>query len=157
MDAENLEVEDDSFDVIYECGALHHLDLNKAYEELARVLRADGKMICIEALGHNFLVHRYRTRTPYLRTEWEVEHILRKKDIELARVFFGRVEILGFFHLASIAAVPFRNLPVFSSILSTLEVIDSLVLRLPILRWQAWQIVFELSCPKKGRRCIGAR
>jgi hypothetical protein len=88
--------------------------------------------------------------TPHLRTKWEAEHILRKKDIEMAKSYFNRVEILGVFHLATIAAVPFRNLPVFNPILTFLETVDNIFLKLPILKWQAWQVVFILSEPKKA-------
>jgi ubiquinone/menaquinone biosynthesis C-methylase UbiE len=149
MDAENTQFEDDCFDIIFEAGVLHHLELGSAYSELARLLRPNGHAICIEGLGHNPLIRHYRKKTPHLRTEWETEHILRKKDIEVASNYFHKVEILGFFHLVSIAAVPFRKLPVFNGILTVLETIDSLLLNLPILKWQAWQIVFVLSEPRK--------
>lgn len=150
MDAENMQLEDDSFDIAFESGVLHHLDLEAAYLELARVLRPDGSAICIEGLDHNPLIRYYRKKTPHLRTQWEVEHILRKKNVEMANNYFNKVEILGFFHLASIAAVPFRNVPLFNGILKVLEAVDSLLLKMPILKWQAWQIVFVLSEPKKN-------
>jgi hypothetical protein len=44
--------------------------------------------------------------------------------------------------------VPFRNTPLFNSILSILEKIDGMLLRLPILKWQAWQVIFVFSQPK---------
>jgi ubiquinone/menaquinone biosynthesis C-methylase UbiE len=148
MDAEALEFEDNSLDVITEYGALHHLNLNKAYSEMARVLKSDGQCICTEALGHNPIIHYYRKRTPQLRTDWEVDHILRKADIEKAYTYFTSVHILGFFHLATLAAVPFRNVPGFPFILSSLEMLDALLLKLPGIKWQAWQIVFVLSRPR---------
>lgn len=150
MDAEALKIEGGYFDVISEYGALHHLDLNKAYSEMARILKPDGRCICVEALGHNPIIHYYRTITPHLRTKWEAEHILRKQDIEMARNYFNKIEILGFFHLTTIAAVPFRNLPGFKMILNVLETVDSVLLKLPVLRWQAWQVVFVLSQPKNA-------
>lgn len=149
MDAEKLDFENETFDIISEYGTLHHLDLNKAYSEIARVLKTDGKAICVEALGHNKIIHLYRKLTPHLRTEWEAEHILRKKDIELARKFFNSVEIIGFFHLFTLGVVPFRNLPIFKFVLGILETIDNFFLKLPFLKWQAWQVVFVLSQPKK--------
>ena len=152
MDAENMQFEDDYFDIAFVAGVLHHLEPERAYSELARVLRPDGQAICAEGLGHNPLIHYYRKRTPHLRTEWELKHILRKNDIEMADNYFDKIEILGFFHLASIAAVPFRNLPVFNGILTMLEAVDSLLLNLPIIKWQAWQIVFVLSKPRKSHR-----
>jgi ubiquinone/menaquinone biosynthesis C-methylase UbiE len=148
MDAEALSFNDNFFDVITEYGVLHHLDLERAYFELSRVLRPNGKCICVETLGHNPIIHLYRKGTPHLRTKWEVEHILCKKDIEMAGGFFDNVEILGFFHLFTLAAVPFRNYPVFKAFLSLLEIIDSAILKFAFLKWQAWQVVFTLSEPK---------
>jgi len=149
MDAEALDFRDKTLDVVTEYGALHHVNLNKAYSEMARVLKPDGKAICVEALGHNKIIHLYRKLTPHLRTEWEAEHILRKKDIELARKYFNKIEIVGFFHLFTLGAVPFRNLPGFNTILRILEILDTVLLKMPIIKWQAWQVVYVLSKPKK--------
>lgn len=150
MDAESLTLDDNSVDVITEYGALHHLDLAKAYGEMSRVLRgAQGRALCVEALGHNPIIHMYRKLTPHLRTAWEVDHILKKNNIEAARQFFWSVRIIGFFHLASLAAVPFRNTSVFDSLLAALEKIDAVLLKMPGVRWWAWCVVFELSEPRK--------
>lgn len=151
-DAEATDFEDSFFDVIIVNGVLHHLDLDKAYAELARILKPTGAVICTEALRHNVAIHLYRKLTPKLRSEWEVAHILGKPEIEQARRAFRGVEVGGFFHLASLAAVPFRNLPGFGVLLRGLEAIDAVLLKLPGLRWQAWMAVFILSKPKKGAR-----
>jgi len=148
MDAENLKFDDNYFDVILCCGVLHHLNLKNAYPELARVLKPDGEVICDEPLIYNPIFQLYRKMTPHLRTKWEAEHILSKKDIELAKKYFNRVES-NFFHLATLLAVPFRNFPGFNFILGILEKIDSILLKLPFLKWWAWQIIFVLSHPKK--------
>lgn len=150
MDAENMKFDNDTFDIVHEAGVLHHLNLERAYSEIARVLKPDGECICTEALGHNPIIHYYRRRTLHMRTEWEVEHILRKKDIDKARTFFNKVKILGFFHLAAISAVPFRNLPLFNTMLSVLDAVDKVLLILPLLKWQAWQVIFMLSEPNKN-------
>lgn len=149
MDAEALKFDNDSFDIIAEYGALHHVSLEKAYSELARVLKPDGKCIIAEVLGHNPIIHYYRKKTPSLRTEWEVANIFRKKNIEMAKDYFSEVKIIGFFHLATLGAVPFRNLKAFNAILGSLEALDSVLLKLPVLKWQAWQVIFELSKPKR--------
>jgi len=149
MDAETLKFPDNSFDVITEYGALHHLDLRKAYPELARVLHPGGKCICTEALGHNPVIQYYRKRTPHLRTKWEVEHLLHKREIEMAKKYFKKVQILEFFHLAVLIAVPFRNTLLFNPLLKMLEGLDYILLKLPVLKWQAWQIIFILSEPKE--------
>lgn len=149
MDAENLKFSNDYFDLIICAGVLHHLDIKKAYQELARVLKPGGKIICGEPLVYNPVFQLYRKLTPHLRTPWETEHILSRKDIQLAENYFGDIET-RFFHLATLLAVPFRNIPfIFNPFLSLLEFIDSILLRLPLLRWWAWQIVFILSESKK--------
>ena len=150
MGAEAMEFEDNYFDIIICSGVLHHLNIEKAYLELARVLNPGGECICVEPLGYNPLIQLYRKRTPHLRTKWETEHILRKEDIEIAKNCFNKVEILSFFHLATIAAVPFRDLPGSTAMLSLLETVDNVLLRLPYLKWQAWQVVFALSQPNKN-------
>lgn len=145
MDAESLQFDNDYFDIICESGVLHHLNLQNAYSELARVLKPDGEVIC----AHNPVIHLYRKMTPHLRTKWEAEHILRKKDLEMAKRYFGKIET-RFFHLAALGAVLFRNLPGFDTILAMLEAVDSVLLQLPFLKWQAWQVVFVLSQPNKS-------
>ena len=149
MDAEQMQFPDSSFDVVYERGVLHHLDLGKAYSEISRVLRPDGECICIESLRHNPVMQWYRRKTPQLRTKWEVEHILGKNEIECARNYFNKVEILGFFYLFSLLAVPFGNKKTFDPVLNVFSAVDDIVLRLPFVKWLAWQVVFTLSQPIK--------
>lgn len=148
MDVEKLEFKDNYFDLIICAGILHHLDVKKAYSELARVLKSSGKIICNEPLIHNPIFQLYRKLTPHLRTEWEAEHILSKKDIGIAEQYFGQVE-KKFFHLTTLLVVPLRNTFLFKPILWFFEKIDSAILSLPSLRWWAWQIIFILSKPKK--------
>jgi ubiquinone/menaquinone biosynthesis C-methylase UbiE len=148
MDAEALQFEDNSFDIVTEYGALHHLDLLRAYSEISRVLKHNGKAICVEALKHNPLIHIYRKMTPNLRTPWEVDHILGKKELYLAKNYFNKVEVY-FFHLLSLLAVPLRNTQIFNRLLSALEKIDNLLLKQSFIKWQAWQAVVILSEPKK--------
>jgi SAM-dependent methyltransferase len=148
MDCEAMEFEDDSFDVICVSGVLHHLDLGAAMREIARVLRPGGEVICAEALGHNPLIRLYRRMTPHLRTAWETDHIIRRRDVLLARRWFRSIQ-MRFFHLATLAVVPLRTRPVFDRALQVAEAVDEVLLRIPGLRWQAWQIVYVLSDPIK--------
>ena len=68
MDAEQLEFADDSFNLVCGSGVLHHLDLNRAYAEVARVLEPTGIGVFEEPLGHNPAINAYRRRTPEMRT-----------------------------------------------------------------------------------------
>jgi SAM-dependent methyltransferase len=146
MDAEHTEFADATFDVIHEYGALHHLDLSAAYAELARILKPDGRIVCTETLRHNPLIHWYRKRTPHLRTAWEVEHILGLPEIESGKRFFGSVAVRTF-HLAALAAVPFRRTVVFGLLLRILNHVDTFLLSLPGFRQMAWVAVIEYSRP----------
>ena len=113
MDGENMTFQDNSFDFGVEYGALHHVELDRAMAELRRVLKPGGEMICIEALRHNPFIHWYRKRTPHLRTKWEAEHILRVQDLDVIKKYFKKVNV-KFFHLAGLAAVPFRKTLIFN-------------------------------------------
>ena len=148
-DAENTGFPDSSFDLILCNGVLQHLDVTKAYPELARILKPGGAVFCVEALAHNPVFQLYRRLTPQMRTAWEVDHILSRREIRLARGFFDQVSP-HFFHLAGLGAVPLRNSPaVFDVALRALDAVDRVILRIPGLRWWAWQCLFVLTKPKK--------
>lgn len=148
MDCELLAFGPNTFDIIVVAGVLHHLDLEKALSELARIVKKDGEVICHEGLGDNPVIDLYRKRTLHLRTEWEAQHALRVRDFKLIRRHFSKVDA-RFLHFFTIAAVPFRNTRIFNSLLTFLEAIDSVVLKLAFVRRLAWQTVFVLSYPKK--------
>lgn len=149
MDAEKMTFEDDFFDVVVCSGVLHHLDLQHAYPELARVLKPTGEIICIEAQGTNPLINLYRKRTPHLRTSWESEHILSLKQVRQASAFFETIDIT-YFHLFTIAAIPFRKMRFFGGLLSVMEALDRLVLKIPFVGRLAWQMIFVLKQPRKN-------
>jgi SAM-dependent methyltransferase len=147
MDAETMDFEPESFDLICGGAILHHLDLERAYFELARVLRPSGRAIFIEPLGHNPLINLYRKRTPHLRTP--DEHPLLTEDLELASRYFGSVRA-RFAHLSSLAAVPFRRSRFFANLVGALDDLDRTLFRfVPALRRYAWQVVIELSEPRR--------
>ena len=153
-DAEATGFEDRSFDLILCAGVLHHLDLDHAYPELARLLAPGGEILCMEPLRYNPVFQWYRRLTPHLRTAYETDHILRMKDIHKAKKYFRNVD-LNFFHLTTLAAVPFRNTPLFSSLLSFFENIDSVLMRIPWIQRLAWMAIFKLSdpiCDEQGKR-----
>jgi SAM-dependent methyltransferase len=148
MNAEDLHFGDDTFDLICGTGILHHLELNRAFSELTRTLRLDGRAIFVEPLGHNPFINLYRGSTGHLRTD--DEHPLLMKDLRLARSYFGAVE-LHFFHLTSLMAAPFRRWPGFAALVSLLDSLDTVLFTLlPIVRRYAWIVMLTLSQPKKS-------
>lgn len=148
MDAEHTNFADGTFDVIHEYGALHHLDLPAAFAELARILKPQGKLVCTEAIRHNPLIHWYRNRTPQLRTEWEVEHILGFPEINSGGKYFTEINHRSF-HLVGLAAVPFRKAFFFEALLGVLNALDRAILAIPYLRRMAWIGVVVYRQPKK--------
>jgi ubiquinone/menaquinone biosynthesis C-methylase UbiE len=153
MDAEHTEFADSTFDVIHEYGALHHLDLRAAFTELSRILKPEGRLVCTEALRHNPLIHWYRKRTPHLRTDWEVEHILGFPEIKSGGKYFASLNLMTF-HLAALAAVPFRKAFFFEPLLGLLNLMDRALLYLPFLRRMAWVAVVEYRQPIKGQLSV---
>jgi ubiquinone/menaquinone biosynthesis C-methylase UbiE len=147
MDAEALDFPDGTFDLIVASGCLHHLDLDRAYGELRRVLKPGGRIMCNEALAHNPLFQWYRRRTPHLRTAWEAEHILRVGDIRRAERYFARVDV-RFHYFFSLLAVPLRGSWLFDPVLRVLERVDRAMLAIPGVRRLAWQVTVELSGPR---------
>lgn len=146
MDAEDLTLESDSFDLVCGTGILHHLDLERAYGELARVLKPQGEAIFVEPLGHNPAINMYRNRTPELRTE--DEHPLLTDDLDAAGRFFERSE-LHFFHLTTLLAVPARGRQRFDGLVKALARVDEAVFRLlPPARKQAWMVGMVLARPR---------
>ena len=51
-----MSYKDNHFDYAIEYGALHHVDLEKALKELSRVLKPDGKMLCISGITLLFML-----------------------------------------------------------------------------------------------------
>ncbi len=143
MNAEELEFDDNSFDLVFGNSIIHHLDLDISFGEIRRVLKPGGKAIFYEPLGHNFFINHYRKATPEMRTE--DEHPLLIDDINLAREYFDEVSV-DFYHLSTLAAVPFRNSFIFKPFLKFLCGTDRLIFKmLPFMRKYAWFCILELG------------
>lgn len=149
MDAESLQFPDRSFDLICSAAILHHLDLDRAYSEIARTLSPGGHAIFMEPLGHNPVINLYRRMTPDMRTP--DEHPLLVSDLELARTYFGEVDV-RYFILTTLLAIPLRRSRVFMPTLRALEAFDRfLFASAPWLKKYAWQVVIVLSEPRVRR------
>ncbi len=142
MNAEDLQFGDNTFDKVCGSGILHHLDLEKAYNEIYRVLKTDGTAFFFEPLGHNPIINYYRNRTPQLRTV--DEHPLMLKDIEMAGNLFKKVKV-HYYHLSSIAASFVPGVSLRKGTSRFLNKFDWLLFKtLPFLKKYAWIVVLEL-------------
>jgi SAM-dependent methyltransferase len=142
MDAEHLTFSDNEFDLVFGRGILHHLDLNKCFPEIARVLRPGGKAIFSEPLGHNPALNFFRWTTPHLRTV--DEHPLLMRDLTLAQESFREIECT-FFGLTTVLAVPFQKMSFGAVLMSFCEQADSLLLQLPLVKRYAWSVLLVAS------------
>jgi SAM-dependent methyltransferase len=150
MDAESLEFPDNMFDLVCGVAILHHLDLEKAFAGLARVLKPRGRAVFMEPLGHNPAINLYRRLTPRLRTP--DEHPLRMRDLDLAGRYFGRVRN-EFYNFSTLLAVPFRQTRMLNTLLDVFNGADRVLFTVcpPARRW-AWQVVSVFESPRKADR-----
>jgi SAM-dependent methyltransferase len=142
MDAEAMTFPEGEFDLVFGRGIVHHLDLNRCFGEIARVLRPGGVAIFVEPMGHNPALNWYRSRTPKLRTP--DEHPLRVADFRLAKRFFSSIE-LSFFGLSTLLAVPLQETKVGPPAMKLCEAADSYLLRVPLIQRNAWFVLMQLT------------
>ena len=87
MDAHNMDFKDETFDLVAGKAILHHLDYERAIDEIERVLKPGGHAIFIEPLRDNPGGKLIRWLTPRARTEDELP--LSREQIEYANRRFG--------------------------------------------------------------------
>ena len=63
-DCESTGLPSEGFDVIICARMLHHVDFEATLIEASRLMRPGGRVISIEALGHNPVINWYRNHTP---------------------------------------------------------------------------------------------
>lgn len=90
MDAQATSFEDDTFDLVFGSGIIHHLDTRRCLEEIRRILKPGGLAIFKEPLGQNTIINVYRALTPFARTV--DEHPLLPADLQIARSLFKEVD-----------------------------------------------------------------
>jgi SAM-dependent methyltransferase len=140
-DGKRLPFADSSFDGVWGNAILHHLDLRRAAPELARILRPEGVAVFCEPWGENRLLGWARRRLPYAgKQRTEDEEPLRRRDVDVLRTVFARVEVRGY-QLLSMArrVLPTRRL------VPILERCDNVLLsRIPSLETYCRYVVITL-------------
>lgn len=156
--AEDLGVEPQSYDFVYLANIIHHVhDRPSLYAQVQRALKPNGRFYSIDPIAYNPLINYYRRMATEVRTEDESP--LTVEDVKTARGFFPDVQYRQFW-MASLAL--FFKYYLFdrvhpnddrywkrilketdSSLLwwKPLSAVDSLLTRIPGLRWLSWNIV----------------
>ena len=132
---ENLSLKNESFELIYGSGVLHHLKLDLAVKEIARVLKKDGKIIFVEPLGTNPIINLYRWMTPKARSH--DEHPFKDKDFEFLKDHFKDLKI-KYYGFLTLIFYPFYSNQNSSKLFNFLSNIDQYLFKLRILRKFAW-------------------
>ncbi|HXX22850.1 MAG TPA: class I SAM-dependent methyltransferase [Terriglobia bacterium] len=144
-DAHHTPFADTMFDYVVGNGALHHLDLEKAFAEIARVLKPGGKAVFQEPMYHHPLLWTLRRLTPKSHTV--DERPLSFADIERTRKGFRSCHHREHFLLAACAApTHLLGKQLALAIIGALDRLDEQLMRLlPRLRRYAWLTVIEME------------
>lgn len=89
-----LPFRDETLDIVYGNGVLHHVDLLSAAAEIRRVMRPGAKAFFIEPLPYNPIINIYRKMAQDLRTEDETP--LRFSQIRKLKGYFSSLETREF-------------------------------------------------------------
>lgn len=135
MDAMNMTFADNSFDLVFGSGIIHHLDTEIAVREIARVLRPGGTAIFWEPLGHNPVFNTYRHFTPQARTP--DEHPLVSKDFRIMAQHFSTLSV-KYYGLTTLATVPIRNRKFGRTSLRLTRRFDRALFSIPGVKQLAW-------------------
>lgn len=137
MDAERMSFADDSFDLIFGSGIIHHLDIARSLAEIARVLRPGGRAVFVEPLGHNPTIGLYRRRAP------DGHPLLRRDFTEFDKLF--SVASYRFYGLSTLAVVPFRRSAAKRGLFKAMRTLDRALFALPAVKWWAWYALIEVG------------
>lgn len=102
---ENMDFPGDLFDYVFGNGVLHHLDREKAYNEILRVLKPGGKAVFVEPLCYNPIISVYRLIAKTVRTK--NERPFKFKDFRHLERLFERVEHTEFWLVTQLIFIYF--------------------------------------------------
>jgi SAM-dependent methyltransferase len=133
------------FDYVFGNGILHHLELDRAYREVARVLKPGGKAFFMEPLIGHPLVEAVRWATPGRRT-------VDEKPMDFAAIESSRaaglVPACRTHYLTAVAALAGAAFgrSFGKASVRTLDALDQKLFRMaPSLKKKAWLSVIEYS------------
>ena len=144
-DAHHTPFQDGAFDYVMGNGTLHHLELERSYAEIYRLLKLGGRAIFMEPMYQHPLLWILRRLTP--ETHTADERPLTMKDMEEARKWFRLCSHREHFLVAvCFAPVHLLGKRVTLASLGLVDRFDQLLMRLmPSLRRYAWLALLEME------------
>jgi SAM-dependent methyltransferase len=155
---EDIQVLEDEFDIIYLANTIHHVhDRARLFEQISRALKPGGIFFSYDPLAYNPLINIYRGIATKVRTVDEAP--LTLADIRLAKKYFRGVGHREFWISTLALFVKYflidrihpnqdrywkRMLREKEESLrwwTPLRALDSVLTRIPGVRWMAWNVV----------------
>ena len=135
---ESTKFNNETFDLVYGSGILHHLELKVATKEINRILKKNGEMVFLEPLGTNLFINLYRKITPNSRSV--DEHPLIDEDFKYLNSLFNSVRInyYGFFTLLFFL---FYRDPKNSWIYKISNKLDNFIFKFNFFKKLAWSVM----------------
>jgi 2-polyprenyl-3-methyl-5-hydroxy-6-metoxy-1,4-benzoquinol methylase len=156
--AEDLNLPDNSYDIIYVANTIHHVhDRASLFEQMHRALKPGGMFISYDPIAYNPLINVYRRMATAVRTPDESP--LSVADLKLARRYFQNVRHREFWVSTLLLFVKYylidrvhpnedrywkrilRETPERLWWWMPLRSLDTLLTRIPLVRWLAWNVV----------------
>ncbi|MEO8902269.1 MAG: class I SAM-dependent methyltransferase [Polyangiaceae bacterium] len=166
VNSDRIPAADNEFDRIYGNGVLHHVPVDSAMPELARILKPEGKACFIEPIPYNPIINAYRKIAASVRTE--DEHPISFQQIEGFGRDFGTVTHREFWLTALAVFLKFylwdrvnpnqerywkkiyTDANELRGFFSPLKAIDERILKtFPVLGRMCWTSVITVSKPVK--------
>jgi ubiquinone/menaquinone biosynthesis C-methylase UbiE len=130
MPAEQLEYDDNFFDVVIGVAILHHLDIEIAAKEIFRVLKPGGTAYFMEPLAYNPFINLYRKKTPDIRSVDEKP--LGSEDFMILKRIFNEFKYENYYFLTLFSLFWYyviKNDRLFCQSRNVLFKIDELILK----------------------------
>ena len=135
---EETKFDNESFDIIYGTGILHHLKIDKCLIEINRILKQNGKLVFIEPLGTNPFINMYRKLTPKSRSV--DEHPLVEKDFRYLKSKFTDIKI-NYYGFLTLVFFLFYRSPSKSNFFKKLVVLDKFLFKFKFFQFFAWSVL----------------
>ena len=135
---EKTSFSNNTFDIVFGSGIIHHLVTEKSLNEIDRILKPNGKFIFMEPLGTNPIINFYRKITPKSRSH--DEHPLINKDLIYIEKKFKDMKI-KYYGLMTLVFFPFYNQPQKSKFFKFLSSLDQFLFKFKFFRIFAWSVL----------------
>ena len=156
--AEDLNVPAGQYDVIYVANTIHHVENRPLlFEQMSRALKPGGRFFSIDPIAYNPAINVYRRMATEVRTPDESP--LKRADVVLARKYFSHVRHREFW-ISTLALFAkyylidrihpnqdrywkriLRETPEGLRWWIPLRALDTVLTRVPMVRWLAWNMV----------------